>query len=102
MLPGAPQAAGGNSRKAAAGRQAWNDAEQRGVQAGAQGGDVFVASRHFRIDLVGDPAGERQAARGDGLGREQAMVDAAESQADDEDHRQREADGEVGAVTVDA
>ena len=62
--------------------------EQRGVEPLAQEGHVVVRGFHGRVDAVGDPAGQRQAARGDRLGGEQRMVQAAQAQADDEHDRQ--------------
>jgi hypothetical protein len=76
-------------------------AEQRRAEPFAQGGDVVLGAGHVGVDPVGDPAGQRQATGGDGLGGEQGVVDAAEPEADDQDDRQAEGDGEIGAVAVD-
>ncbi len=60
--------------------------------------DVFFHAGHLRIDLVGDPAGQAQAARADGLRGQQRVVEATEAQSHHQDHRQAEPRGEVGAV----
>ncbi len=49
-----------------------------------------------RRQVVPYPSGEPQAARFDGLGCQQRVVEAAEPQSHDQDHRQVERDGQVG------
>jgi hypothetical protein len=75
-----------------------DDAEQRRRQPRLQGRQVFAEARHRRIDAVGHPAGQRQAAGGDRLLGQQRMVDAAQAHADDQDHRQGEQRRQVGGV----
>ncbi|ABA47844.1 hypothetical protein BURPS1710b_0571 [Burkholderia pseudomallei 1710b] len=64
----------------------------------AQRVDVVVGEGHRRIDAVRDPAGKGQAARGDRLGGEQCVADAAETHADDEHHGQPERDRQIGGI----
>ena len=59
---------------------------------------VLVRAAMSRIDVIRDPAGEREPARAIGLGREQRVVEAAEAHAHDEHHGQREPRGELRRV----
>ena len=54
----------------------------------------------MRVDAVGDPACQRKASGGDGFGREQRVVDAAEAHADYQYHWQAEFDGQIGRAAL--
>ena len=61
-------------------------AEARRRQAFGECFQVLLKPQHGRVDLVGDPAGELQAAGLDGFGGEEGVVDAAEAHAHHQDH----------------
>ncbi len=73
-----------------------NDIEQRRRQTCFERGDVFGRVIEARLQMIGDPAGEREAAGFDRLSRQQGMVEAAEPKADDEKDGQVEGGGDVG------
>ncbi len=75
-------------------------AKQRCRQSLPQGGNVVLPARHVRLDPVGDPARQRQAAHRNGLGGQQGVIEAAEAQADHQDDRQPEMDRQVGGIEV--
>ncbi len=55
---------------------------------------------HQRIDAVGDPTRQRQAAPGDRLGRQQRKIQTAEAQADHQDDRQFQLLRQIGGVMM--
>ena len=65
-----------------------HDAKQRRIQALTQGIQIFFKTNHRWIDLIGDPAGQFQAARGNRRLRQQRMVEATETHADNQHQRQ--------------
>src|SRR6187549_317495 len=72
-----------------------DDSERRHLETTRKSFDIRFYKRHFHGHLVGDPPGERQSARADGLARQQSVVETAEPQADDENHRKPELFGDV-------
>ena len=73
-------------------------AQKRRGQALDERRDVRVAFAHFRIDPVRDPAREAKAARGDRERRQQRVIEAAQPDADHEEHGQPEARRDVEHV----
>lgn len=55
-----------------------------------QGCNIGIRMRHLRIDVVRDPAAKHQTAGADRVRGEQGMIEAAEPDADDQQHRQTE------------
>ena len=60
--------------------------------------DVFLQARRMGIDDIGYPPGEQQPITFDSFGTEQRMVDAPQADADHQNHRQLQVDGQVGQV----
>ena len=54
--------------------------------------------RHRRIDFICYPAGQLQAARSDGLGGQQCMIEATEAQTDHEDNIKLQLFRKVGSI----
>ena len=50
------------------------------------------------VDLIRNPANALQTPRLDGLGREQCVIDTAETQSDNQHHRQSQVAGEIGSI----
>ncbi len=85
---------------APAGRGVRHDTKQRCLQAGLQGRQVFLETRHGRIDAVGHPAGQLQAAGSNRFRRQQGVAGTAQAHADDQDHRQAEVNRQIIAALV--
>ena len=66
----------------------FDDRNARRCEALRERHHVLVAHRHVGVDDIGDPAGERQAAGTYGLLGQERVVQAAQANADDEQHRQ--------------
>ena len=59
---------------------------------------VVPVAVHAGINLVGNPAGQRQAVIEYGFGTEQGMVDAAQFHAPHPNHRQLQCNGQIREV----